>query len=214
VTLVADIDPRRLTVALDVRHPLACLALHPTLELAREMAVPVDWLPLDVPPLNPPSAPADGDDRGIRHRRSRARAIAREIETYSAAQGITIREPYRSGEVEAARCGWLFMRDRHPERLVDYLVALFRGYWSLEIDVSRIAGIAELVARSGGDASAFTRWHEHAGLPASAALASELQVLGIFQVPAYLLDGEVFYGRQHLPMLRWILEGRPGTGPI
>jgi 2-hydroxychromene-2-carboxylate isomerase len=214
VTLVADIDPQRLTVALDVRHPFAYLALHPTLELVRSMAVPVDWLPLDVPALNPPSVPADGDDRGVRHRRFRAQAIAREIETYSAAQGITIREPYRSGEVEAARSGWLYMRDRHPERLVDYLVALFGGYWSRDVDVSRIVEIMELVARAGGDASAFARWQESDGPPASAALASELRALGIFQVPAYLLDGEVFYGRQHLPMLRWILEGRPGDGPI
>lgn len=214
MTLSADVDPGRLTVALDVRHPLAFLALHPTIEFARSRAIPVDWLPLDVPALHPPSAPADGDDRGVRHRRFRAQAIAREIETYAAAQGITLREPYRSGEVEAARRGWLYVRDRHPERLLDYLVALFRGYWSLALDVARIADIAELVTRSGGDAASFMRWQEEAGSHASAALASELRDLGIFQVPAYLLDGEVFYGRQHLPMLRWILEGRSGAGPI
>ena len=28
------------------------------------------------------------------------------------------------------------------------------------------------------------------------------------------VDGEYFVGRQHLPMIRWILEGRQGAGPI
>jgi 2-hydroxychromene-2-carboxylate isomerase len=41
-----------------------------------------------------------------------------------------------------------------------------------------------------------------------------LQERGLFQVPAYLVEEEVFYGRQHLPMIRWILAGRSGPIPI
>jgi hypothetical protein len=37
---------------------------------------------------------------------------------------------------------------------------------------------------------------------------------GAFGVPAYLLHGEVFIGRQHLPMLEWLLTGQPGAPPI
>ena len=37
---------------------------------------------------------------------------------------------------------------------------------------------------------------------------------GVFETPAYLVDGEVFLGRAHLPMVRWILSNRAGPPPI
>ena len=32
--------------------------------------------------------------------------------------------------------------------------------------------------------------------------------------PAYFVDDEFFWGGQHLDMIRWILAGREGRGPI
>ncbi len=37
---------------------------------------------------------------------------------------------------------------------------------------------------------------------------------GIFDVPSYLIDGEIFLGRQHLPMIRWLLSDRRGQPPV
>ena len=36
---------------------------------------------------------------------------------------------------------------------------------------------------------------------------------GIFGVPGYVLDGEYYFGREHLPRIRWILAGRVGRAP-
>ena len=36
---------------------------------------------------------------------------------------------------------------------------------------------------------------------------------GIYNVPTYLVDGQQFTGRQHLPMIRW-LTGSEGRGPL
>ncbi|MFP6605264.1 MAG: hypothetical protein VCC19_01690, partial [Myxococcota bacterium] len=98
----AGIEKARVTVLLDVRHPHAYLALHPALAFAESLALDVDWVPLTTSTLKPPSVAAAGDDRGIRHRRYRAQAIAREIETYAQAQGLVVREFYRSGDADAA----------------------------------------------------------------------------------------------------------------
>ena len=37
---------------------------------------------------------------------------------------------------------------------------------------------------------------------------------GVFDVPSYSLDGEIFLGRQHLPMIRWLLSDRRGQPPV
>ena len=36
---------------------------------------------------------------------------------------------------------------------------------------------------------------------------------GIFGVPGYVLEGEYYFGREHLPMVRWMLTGRKGASP-
>ena len=203
-----------LSVVLDVRHPLAYLALRPAMDFADELGIDADWLPLSVPPLNPPSAPRNDDDRGIRHRRYRAQAIAREIETYAKAQGLVLREPYRNGDVDAGNLGWLWLRERQPEPLRAYLAELFRGYWSLELDATSGESIAALLDSVDAQGADFLDWSVDEGPRAAARLAAELRERGIFQVPAFVALDEVFYGRQHLPMIRWILAGRTGPIPI
>ncbi len=214
MSLSADIDSARLSVVLDVRYPLAYLALHHTMALAESQGLEINWLPLGVPMLNPASAAQEGDERGIRHRRYRAQAIAREIETYAAAQGLVLREVYRNGPADAGNQGWLWLRDRAPEKLQAYLTELFRDYWSLELDVSSREQVAVLLDSVGADGARFLDWSAEEGPLAAAAIAGELRDRGLFQVPAYVVEDEVFYGRQHLPMIRWILEGRSGRVPI
>ena len=36
---------------------------------------------------------------------------------------------------------------------------------------------------------------------------------GIFGVPGYVVEGEYYWGREHLPRVRWILGGRRGPAP-
>jgi len=213
VKIAACFDAAPLTVLLDVRHPLAYLALHPTLALAESLSLEVNWLPFTVPSLRPPSAAQPGDDRGIRHRRYRAQALAREIDTYANAQGLVVRDFYRDGDTGPANLGWLWVRARHPARLPAYLVELFRSYWCLELDPSSVEQVAGLLDGLELDGPGFSAWSAAEGSGAVEALQAEIREQGLYQVPGYWLEDEVFYGRQHLPMIRWILSGRSGPTP-
>ncbi|MDJ0850649.1 MAG: DsbA family protein [Myxococcota bacterium] len=210
----ADIEDARLSVLLDVRSPFSYLALGPAAALEESLGLAINWLPLPVPPLKPPSEPGPDDDRGILHRRHRARALAREIETYGAAQGLVLEDPYRDPDPEAANLGWLWVRNRDPAKLLPFLEALFRGYWSLELDVSSLEQVAVRVDGVEGDGAAFRAWAAAEGRATGEALLAELRERGLFGVPGYVVEDEVFIGRQHLPMIRWILEGRSGPVPI
>jgi 2-hydroxychromene-2-carboxylate isomerase len=214
VTLSARLGDARLCVALDLRHPFAYLALGPSAALGAATQVAIDWLPLTAATLKAPSVPSAADDRGIWHRRHRARAIAREIEVYGAASALVLRDYYRDGDAEAANLGWLWLRERNRAGLLPYLEDVFRRYWALELDPSKLDRVGVIVESHGGDGAAFRAWAESRGPDALASIAAELRDFGVYQSPAYVLNGEVFYGRQHLPMIRWILEGRSGPGPI
>ena len=205
------IDPAGWTVLLDVRSPGGYLALHPTRALSRELGTPIDWLPIQVPPLQPPSEPGPDDDRGTRHRRYRAEALAREIAVYAEAQGLVMRDPYRAPDPTAVHLGWLWLRERSPDALFGFLARAFRAYWALELDSADPAAVAPLL---GEHADGYREWCEDDGPATARLLAETLKERGLFGSPTHLVAEEVFLGRQHLPMIRWILEGRSGRGPI
>ena len=165
-------------------------------------------------PLTAPTTPGRDDDRGVRHRRARARAIAREIETYAANESLVLRDYYRTPDPAAVNLGWLWVRDREPQQLQSFLTEAFRAYWACELDPSDESAVASLIASVDGDASEFRAWCADDGPATAALLDEELRERGLISVPTYLVEDEIFLGRQHLPMIRWILEGRPGSGPI
>ncbi|MCP4006433.1 MAG: hypothetical protein GY725_19815 [bacterium] len=214
MSALTELTQSPLCIVLDIRHPLAYLALGPAIDFGREMKIDIDWLPFEGRSLREPTTPGADDDRGVLHRRHRANMIAREIAIYSQAAGLTLLEPYRTGPSHAATLAWLWVRAQAPESLPSFLEELFRRYWALEMDVIDLAGVAEVLRAQGLHSREFDDWAEAEGPAAAESIASSLDATGVFQAPAYLIEDEVFFGRQHLAMIRWILSDRTGPGPI
>ena len=143
-------------------------------------------------------------------------AIAREIATYADAQGLVVRDFYRAPDPRALNLAWLWIRTHAPSLLEPFLFEAFRAYWALELDPGDPVAVQSLVETVGRDGATCAAWCENAneGVAAAHALEAELRERGLHGVPSYRVEEEVFIGRQHLPMIRWILEGRPGRGPI
>jgi 2-hydroxychromene-2-carboxylate isomerase len=201
-----------LSVCLDVRHANAYLALQPVRALAAELGTAVDWLPFPVSP--PKGPPAQADDRGARHRRAMAEHQAREVAVYARLQGLTIEQPFRRGDAAPAALGHLWLRATSPEAVPDYLARLFEGYWSLSLDVADPVAIARLLGALGHDADAFAAFAAGTGPTDLARLRRRLVAAGVFTVPSLVVKDEVFVGRAHLPMVRWLLNDRQGPLPI
>lgn len=213
-------DPRTLIVLLDLRNPFAYLALRPAIDFGADRGVRVDLLPMLDGPLKAPSVPGPEDDRGILHRRIRARTIAREVDTYSSARGLTLRELYRSPDPAPLHAAWLFVREQFPSRLGTFLEEAFRSYWAVELDPSSADEVEQRVVSMldpTADADrreAFRAWRGEHGAASVDRLHEEIAARGLTRGPCYVLEDEVFVGRQHLPMIEWILGGRKGRGPI
>jgi len=208
------IDQAELTVVLDVRHPFSYLALEPAIAFGNKHGLEINWLPIRSKPLKAPTTQGPQDDRSIRHRRNRAQMIAREIETYASAAGLTIRDYYRDPDPSALHLGLLFARSAGKTIVESFLRESFRGYWAGELAPNDLHAIAKIVASSGADPDAFEAWCETEGRALDEGIAADLTARGVTVAPGYLVQGEFFHGRQHLPMIEWILGGRVGPGPI
>ncbi len=201
----------RVSVCVDFKSPHAWLAVAPTRALEERLAIRFDWRPLILPPLSPPKPIGVGDDRGARHRSIRAAYVERDLQRYAEARGLELRDPCRAPDTTLASLGLLWLRREAPELAADYVARVFALLWQRGADVASAAVVESTL---GADPRAFREWAAKQGQRELAATQRELAKAGAWSVPAYLLHGEVFIGRQHLPMVEWLLTGQTGAPPI
>ena len=205
---------RPLTVCVDFKNPHAYLGVAPTRALEARLRLDADWLPLMLPPLAPPRPARADDDRGTRHRRIRAEYFAADLERYAASRGLTLGNIYRTPDCTAAALGLLWTRQAAAERVGRYVEAVFERLWVQDGDIEGVAVVDGILADMHIPKSGFVTWAHRSGPEQLALLQAALQSAGLFNVPAYVVGDDVFYGRQHLPMVEWLLNGRVGEVPM
>jgi 2-hydroxychromene-2-carboxylate isomerase len=205
-----------LMVAIDFKSPQSYLAKAPTRELAKELGVAIDWEPVRARPLTPPAAETTHDDRGTRHRRFRALYFERDLHRYARAQGLALGDVYRSPDSSLAGMGLLWVK-RHAAgagargMVDDYVDRVFDGYFGARLDLEDLGALRAVIEAVGAPGDAFSPEAMRAEYDGTLA---RLREAGAIEAPAYLVGGDVFIGRQHLPMIRWLLEGKTGAPPI
>lgn len=201
----------RVTVCVDFKNAHAWLAVEPTRALETRLATHFDWRPLILPPLAAPKPLGAGDDRGARHRGMRAAYFERDLARYAQARGLELGDLYRAPDTTLASLGLVWLGRESPELAGDYVARVFELVWQRAADVAS-SEVVEAALRL--DPRAFREWAEKQGARALAETQRELAEGGARSVPAYLLHGEVFIGREHLPMVEWLLGGQTGAPPI
>ncbi len=196
-------EKRALAVAIDFKSPQAYLAIAPTCAMADELGLDVDWLPMLAERA---PAPPSGNDRASRHRRIRAEYLYRDVARYAADRGLSIRGFERHRDSTLAALGLLWTKRHSPSLARTYLEKVFEGYAREAINIEDERAIASLLARIGASTSGFEDFVKGEGRPELARIQSELREAGIFDVPAYRVNGEVYLGRQHLPLIRSLLS--------
>ncbi len=210
------LDASELTVLLDVRHPFCHLALAPTIAFGRDRGLEINWLPVETQTLRPPPPESEGFERSVAHRRNRARMIAREIQVYAEAQGLEMVDYYRDAPAPAVRLGWMWVRARgSATELEAFMTEAFRAYWAGELDGADVEAARAIVGACLKDgAGDFADWASAEGQGVTGDVAAELEARGLAGAPLYAAAGQIFLGRQHLPMIGWLLDGEEGPGPI
>jgi 2-hydroxychromene-2-carboxylate isomerase len=201
-------------VCIDFKNPKAYLALRPTFALEDELGIGLDWWPVPVSAMSRPLPEQPNEDRGARHRRIRALYYARDLRRYAGVYGLELGDLHRDPDVTIASVGMLWMKERAPQKLRAYLNVVFERYWQEHLRLDDINAIEAVLREVGADASRFPQYAVTEGRASFETAAAGLRAAGIFDVPAYVVEGEIFFGRQHLPMLRWLLTGKRGEPPI
>jgi 2-hydroxychromene-2-carboxylate isomerase len=190
-----------LTVAIDFANPRSYLALKPTIALADQLGVEINWQPFLVEPEKQPKT-AFRSDRGIRHRAIRAAYMERDSLRYLADRGIIVRDLAKRSNSMAAALGLLWLKRESRPLVQRYVEQVFERYWRSELDIEDESAMRALLAEIGAPTTGFETFLSGDGRVALDRARSDLLDAGVFDVPTYVANGETFTGREHLPLIR------------
>ena len=198
-----------LVAYIDFKSPVARLAIGPTRRLADECGVEVDWRPYN---LKRRQRTTEGSAKGDVHARVRAEYRQREQAFYARQQNIRFEQPLDLPDSSVANAGLLWAnRSGCGDRFVE---DVFDRVWAGELDPASETDIATALARAGCASDGFVDFLANEAEVALARQADEALEFGAVDVPAFVVADDLFIGREHLPMIRWLLEGRSGEPPV
>lgn len=196
-----------LIVLFDFKDAASYLALAPTRLLIEQAGVRSRWYPFIGNPLRAPLPPGADADRGTLHRYYRSSYSALELRRYADACGLPARHfsgdgLYRQSSGELAAMGFNWATGAGPDAARGYLDRVFEDYWDGDLDIDSLLDVQQALVASGADADGFDLYCQGEGIEELFSQRQDAIAAGGFATPGYLLNGEVFIGRQHLPYLK------------
>ena len=208
-----------LIVYIDYKSPYAYVAKDPTYQLAEDLGIQIDWRPLtlDIPSYLG-SARLDGTGLVVESQRSddqwqEVKYAYRDARRYAALNGLILRGTVKIWDSSLAHIGMLWAKQQGQKILRDYTHGVYEPFWKRELDLEDHSAIVSILAAAGAETEGFDDYANGPGRVLHDSMQRQIFDAGIFGVPSYVVDGEIFFGREHLPRIRWLLTGKEGPAP-
>lgn len=216
-------DPWRseqpLIVYMDIKSPYAFIAKDPTYAMAEALGIRIDWRPLT---LNIPSylGSAKLDKKGkvesserTPEQWAKVKYAYRDARRYAGELGYALRGTEKIWDTTLAHIGFWWAKEQGDGVLKAYLDHVYPRFWVRDFDAEDLSVVTAALQTAGADTAGFEDYANGAGRRFHDLSQQAVFEAGIFGVPGYVLEGEYFFGREHLPTVRWMLGGRQGPAP-
>jgi 2-hydroxychromene-2-carboxylate isomerase len=211
--------PRTLTVYIDYKSPYAYLAKDLVYELERDCGVRVDWLPYDLDLADfMGSARVDDTGRVLEEQRTahqwrRVRYSYMDCRRQARKRGLVIRGTQKIWDSSVTLCGMLYAKQQGDGVFRRYHDAVFERFWKRELDIEDPSVVGAVLTEAGADAARFSAYLREQGRQELERGCRDAEAAGVFGVPSFFVDGELFWGREHLADIReMLLDAAPQPG--
>ena len=187
---------RQILHVIDYKSPFAYLAKDPTYALEDEFDVAVEWrhFTLDIPSfLGAVETRNETEWRKVRY-------AYMDMRRWANKRGLTVKGPRRIYDSSPAAIGMQYAQDQNVFR--PYNDRVFDRFWNHQLEVDDVAALTAVLDEVGADAAGFASYLASEGRRRHDAMRLETENLGIFGVPSFVLDGEIFWGYDRMDLLR------------
>jgi 2-hydroxychromene-2-carboxylate isomerase len=185
----------------DYKSPFAYLAKDPTYALEEDFDVTVEWrhFTLDIPSfLGPVESRTETEWRKVRY-------AYMDMRRWANKRGLTVKGPRRIYDSSPAGIGLQYAQAQGVFR--PYNDRVFKGFWNHELEVDDVAALTGVLDEVGADAGGFAAYLAGEGRWLHDQMRLETEKLGVFGVPSFVLNGEIFWGYDRMEVLRERLRG-------
>jgi len=208
-----------LAVYIDLKSPYAYVAIDPTRDMAASLGVRIDWRPftLDIPSYLG-SARLDKGGKVAESKRSPqqwkgVKYAYRDARRYASLRDKTVRGTVKIWDSSQAGIAMLYAKQHGDDVFDRFIDDVYPRFWRRELDIDDAAVLEGAVARAGAPADGFRAFLEGPGRAQHDEINEAAFAAGVFGVPSYLVGDEMWFGREHLPRVAWLLGGAEGPPP-
>lgn len=184
----------------DYKSPFAYLAKDEAYQLEDDYHVRIEWLPyvLDIP-----EALGDLHNRTKQQWR-KIRYSYMDARRWANKRGLIVRGPQKIFDSSIAAIGMLYAQKQGKFR--PYHDRVYERFWRRELDIEDRQAIAAVLVEVGADADGFGVYLERKGRAELEAIQQQAETEEIFGVPIFIVEGEMFWGHDRIPLLREKLD--------
>lgn len=180
----------------DVRSPYSFLAWTEIPGLEREFNLRIEPLPFAIELIDAFGAPDDRDERQIR----KVKYLYMDARRLAAEKGLLIRGTVKIFDPLLAHSAFLYAKEQAEERnLFDCLLPRF---WNRALDIEDLDSMRDVVASVDLDPNAFDVFVKKRAGPSLKAVAEAAHSAGVFGVPTFVLNDELFWGVDRIDLLK------------
>jgi 2-hydroxychromene-2-carboxylate isomerase len=188
---------RTIDLWIDLRSPYSYLAMEPAYALEKELGVAVKLRPytLDIAgAYNVNDAKAA--ERGMR----RIKYLYADVRRFANQRGLIIYGPKKIFDPKLIHLAWLFAEQSGRGRA--FVDAAYPRFFKRELDYEDRSAVLALLQVTGVPTSGFDAFADDQGPAAMAAHQAEAERQGVFAIPTFVVEDELFWGQDRIDFVR------------
>lgn len=184
---------------IDYVSPYAFVAKSWAYDLERDYDIALEWRPYTLDIASFQQSVAERDP----HHWRRVRYAYMDARRFANKQGLVLKGPTRVFYARPANAGMLYAQRHGVFRRYNDLV--FDRFWRREVDPEDVAAVGALLIEAGAPPG-FAAFLAGSGGGEHDRLRTEAETSGVFGVPTFAFDGELFWGGDRIGLLRERLD--------
>ena len=193
---------RTVDLWIDLRSPYSFLAKDPAYQLENDFDVELRLRPFA---LNIAGAVNLNDPEAVMRGLRRIKYIYADARRFANQRGITLLGPKKIFDQTLAHLAWLYAdKSGHGRAVIDLA---YPRFFKRELDYEDRTAIAGLLQDAGVDPGGFDAYAAGEGPAELKRHQAEAEQQGVFAVPTFVVDGELFWGQDRIDFVRAKLAG-------
>ncbi len=185
----------QLDVFIDFKSPYAFLSVKPLRAIAIEYDVVLEWFPYN---LNIPEFLGSIDTRND-HQWRRVKYSYMDARRLANQRNMTILGPQKVFDSTLASIALLFIKKFGNIDL--FIDLVFERFFARSLDIEDTNALAGVVEECGGSSNTFFEYLEKPGWQEFNHLMKQAETRGVFGVPSFIFEDELFWGNERLDLL-------------